>query len=419
MSTTTTHQHHAPASKPTPTRLPYLSGLLTVFGLEMRQRLRSRGWYIMLAIWFVVILGVVLAVGLGTSAGAEVVDGAAAGQSAASAASDPGLLGADASTGQVQFELAVVFVLVFGALVAPAFAANAVSGDRAGGTLAIVQATLVTPGQILWGKWLAAWVAALAFLVAALPSLAVASFNGALSWGHCALMVLVVALEFGILCGIGVGLSAATARPLFSILSTYLVVALLGLGTLLAAGVCALTLKETVTESSQQPTAAAMKAQQDYEAQLSGNPTKDAELPFPEAANEMECGAETYTYESASTQRFTWVLAVNPVILLADAAAPPVEQHVTTQYGYSSVNTPATGPLGSLRVQVRQWQVGPQGQVACLAGELQDAPRLADQAPVWPIGLAVQLVLTAAIVALGRRRLVTPAARLARGTRVA
>ena len=63
------------------------------------------------------------------------------------------------------FELVVGFVLFFGLLVAPALSANAITGDRAAGTLAILQNTLLTPGQLLWGKWLAAWVASLAFLV--------------------------------------------------------------------------------------------------------------------------------------------------------------------------------------------------------------------------------------------------------------
>ena len=42
----------APDARP---KLGYLSGVGTVFSLEMRQRMRSRGWYIMLAVWFVAI----------------------------------------------------------------------------------------------------------------------------------------------------------------------------------------------------------------------------------------------------------------------------------------------------------------------------------------------------------------------------
>ena len=45
--------------------------------------------------------------------------------------------------------------LTLALLVAPALAANAISGDRAGGTLAITQVTLLSTWQLMAGKWLA------------------------------------------------------------------------------------------------------------------------------------------------------------------------------------------------------------------------------------------------------------------------
>lgn len=408
MTATTTRPH---TERPqTPERLGYLSGILTVFGLEMRRRLRSRGWYIMLGIWFLVLVAVTLLTGASlNSFNAMNLD----------ADGNPISLPGSVSTGQIQFELVVCFALGLGALIAPVFAANSVSGDRAGGTLAILQATLLTPGQLLWGKWLAAWVTALCFLVAAVPSLVLAAFNGALLWWHCFLMLLVVGLEFAILCGIGVGLSAMTSRPLFSILSTYLVVATLGLGTLLATGVAAMTVKETVRSSNEVPTQAALKAQAEYEALSMSDPEKYADTPYPAAANEMRCDTAVETYQAVATERFAWLLAANPVVLVADLAAPPVNQQLVERTGYSYVAVPESGPLAYVRIGVRQMQAGPQSQVACLAGERRTPPKLTEQAPVWPIGLGVQLVLTGALVFAGRRRLVTPAGKLAKGTRVA
>lgn len=411
MSTATQHRSQAPAPAPQVTRLPYLSGVATIFSLEMRQRLRSRGWYIMLAVWFLVVLGVTFAVGASIRNLYETSVDPTTGES--------WIVPGSASPGQIQFELAICFVLGFGSLIAPVFAANSISGDRAGGTLAIVQATLVTPGQILWGKWLAAWVASLAFLVAALPSLAVATFGGDMRWGSCLLMVLMVALELGILCAIGVAISALTPRPLFSILATYLVVAALGLGTLLATGVAAMTIHEPVRSSSQELTPEARQAQAEWEEKYESDPEKYAELSYPDAANETRCGAEVHEWDSPATQRFTWILAANPFVVVADAAAPPIDQQLVERSGTSYFSTPQAGVMGMVRIVVRQMQAGPQSQVECLAGQNLTPPKLSDQPPVWPLGLGLQLVLVIGLVTWGRSRLVTPAGHLSKGTRVA
>lgn len=407
--TQTPTRPHAPT--PSAPRLGHLDGVGTIFSLELRQRLRSRGWYVMLGLWFVVVLGVTLAVGAAVrSSYTSSVD-----PETGLSLLPPGSVGA----GQIQFELAIAFVLGFGSLIAPVFAANAISGDRAGGTLAIVQATLVTPGQILWGKWLAAWVASLAFLVAALPSLAVAAFSGELRWGSCLLMLLVVAVELGVLCAIGVGISAGTSRPLFSILATYLVVAALGLGTLIVTGVAAMTVHENVRSSQMEPTPEASKAMLEWDEKMSADPEKYADLPYPPEADDVRCGTEVTEWEAPATERFTWLLAANPFVVLADAAAPPLDPVLQDGSGYAYFASPQAGILGSVRMGVRQMQAGPQSQVTCLEGKVLTPPKLSEQAPVWPVGLGVQLLLTAAIVGWGRRRLVTPAGRLASGTRVA
>jgi len=50
MSHVTEHRQHTVGGRGTG---GYLSGVRDVVVLELKQRLRSRGWYIMLAIWFV------------------------------------------------------------------------------------------------------------------------------------------------------------------------------------------------------------------------------------------------------------------------------------------------------------------------------------------------------------------------------
>ncbi len=93
--------------------LGYWSGVRSVFALEMKQRLRSRSWYVLLVVWFVVIGLVATLTALSSSA----------------------MMGPQ---GPVLYELMVGFILFFGLLLAPALSANAVNGDRAAGTLAIL-----------------------------------------------------------------------------------------------------------------------------------------------------------------------------------------------------------------------------------------------------------------------------------------
>ena len=87
--------------------LGYATGVRTIFGLEMKQRLRGRAWYIMMAVWFLVIGLVFLLATLTTSSAG--------------------------GAGSFLFDLVVGFVLLFGLLVAPGLSANAINGDRAGG----------------------------------------------------------------------------------------------------------------------------------------------------------------------------------------------------------------------------------------------------------------------------------------------
>lgn len=120
--------------------------------LEMKQRLRAEGRYWMLGIWFVVI-AFVFVLWSRVTGGLE-------------------------NEGGILFDLVLGFVLLSGRPVAPGLSANAVNGDRAGRTLVILQVTLLTPGQLLAGKWLASWVGSLAFLVLSAPFIFWALFLG-------------------------------------------------------------------------------------------------------------------------------------------------------------------------------------------------------------------------------------------------
>ncbi len=149
------------------------------------------------------------------------------------------------------FELVIAFVLFFGMLIAPALSSNSITGDRANGTLAILQNTLLTPGQLLIGKWLAAWVASLGFLVVTIPLIGWAMTYGDVYLPGVPVLLGMLALELAIVCAIGVGVSAVANRTLFAVLISYLLVAMLGLGTLIAYGLSMELVKTEVMVSEQ------------------------------------------------------------------------------------------------------------------------------------------------------------------------
>lgn len=368
----------------------YVDGALGVVGMEMRQRLRSRGWYIMLGIWFALI-GLVTALTWMSW------------QAQSSYNFDPGL--ARVGPGSLIFEAVCAFVLLFGLLVAPAFSANAVSGDRSAGTLAILQVTLLRPGQILWGKFLASWIISLAFLVVSVPFLIFGIAQGGLGVGYIFVALLLLAVELGIVCALGVGISALANRPLFSIVVTYLVVALLVFGTLIAFGLGAMV--------SKGPVQANQMGYQDvyyenYPDAKAGDP-----MPLPPGVTEQDgtryCYGPLQEQTTVRTDRVAWMLAMNPFVVVADA----------TPYG----KAPLAGqqPEGIFEVisqGARYAQAGPDSTYPCANGKL-DTGYLDQKTPLWPLGLGLQLLVAAGTVALGWRALRTPAGKLPKGTRVA
>ena len=342
--------------------LGFLSGMRAVFRLEMKQRLRSRGWYVLLAVWFVVI-------------------GLVAVLTAVNSASDVG------PPGSVLYELMVGFVLFFGLLLAPALSANAVNGDRAAGTLAIQQVTLLRPGHLLAGKWLAAWTASLAFLLLSVPFLIWALALGGVSAGTAVVSVVMLALELAVVCAIGVGISTLANRPLFSIVVSYMVVALLGLGTLIAYGL-SFTLTEGTVRASMPSYAHPVFTDEGAEFD----------------PNDYTCSGPVLDYPAYHTERTTWILAANPFVIVADAIP-------------SNRDDLQRGLMEEISSSVRASQAGPEYTVPCFNGEKQAG--LPQVLPIWPLGLFLQAALAAVLVFGARRRLSTPAGRLPAGSRIA
>jgi ABC-type transport system involved in multi-copper enzyme maturation permease subunit len=383
MSQLTDTAHQAPAAGGA---AGYLAGIWDVVVLELKQRLRSRGWYIMLAIWFILTGLVTWLTWASWNAQRE------------AQRSYSNFVPPETGPGSMIFEVVLAFVLLFALLVAPALSANAVNGDRAGGTLAILQVTLLRPGQILWGKFFAAWAAALAFLVASTPFLVIGVALGGMTPGHVVVALLMLAVEVGVVSAIGVGISALAGRPLFSIVVTYLAVAGLVFGSLIAFGLGTGLSQGTI-----------MANQAQYRSYAPYEPMEEQPSPM---EPEYTCSGPLQAQPAVHTDRVAWMLAMNPYVVVADAIPYPVRS--SNAYGMSS----PVGAIESISQGARYAMAGPAGTYPCANGEAK--PRyLAQSTPLWPLGLGLQLLLAGLLMWLGWRSLRTPAHRLARGTRIA
>lgn len=344
----------------------FIDGVGVIAALELRQRVRGTGWYVLLTVFtvLVAIVTVLLTVALA------------------------GLSSTDAGGGV--FSTIIYFVLLLGTLVTPALSGNAINGDRDAGTLATTQITLITTAQLVTGKFLAAWATALAFLAAAVPFLAFSTLLGGLGIDTMIVAILVLVVELGVVAALGVGLSALLNRPLFSIVLTYLAVAALSIGTLIAFGLAGLTVQS--------------EARSTYSGASS----------FDEQGVGQNCVEQsTSTYTVPRYDYFWGVLVANPYIVLADA--------VPTEF---SVEGEPEDLFGFIKVAVRTAQLAPDLDTEYSDCDPSPSSRtseeiIASTVPGWLVGVVIQLVLGTAALVAGGAALRTPAGRLTRGSRIA
>lgn len=352
----------------------FIDGTGEIVSLELRQRVRGVAVYVLLGIFvgLVLIVTILLTIALNG-------------------------FGVDDRGGAGIFSTIIYFVLLLGTLVAPALSGNAINGDRDAGTLATTQVTLITTGQLILGKFLAAWVLALAFLAAAVPFLVYAAIAGRLGAGTIVVSILVLALELGVVAAVGVGLSAVIDRPLLSVVATYLVVAALSIGSLIAFTLGGLVVQTRTTVDASYPI--------DY--------NSDNEV--------TSCSNEPpYTYQQPRFDYFWGFLVTNPYVVMADA--------IPTAYDDKGN---AIDLFGFVKVGVRSAQVPPEQQfkpAQCVVGEVyednyRDYPTaqetIESTVPGWFVGLALHVMLAAAALLFGWARTRTPAGKLPRGSRIA
>lgn len=343
-------------------------GVRTVAALELRQRVRSTRWIVALGVWAVVVGAITLLL----FGALDVLVGAPADDVTRD------------ESGPVLFAAVTFLVLGLGLLVTPTLASTSVNGDRNAGTLATLQVTLLSPAEIALGKLLAAWAASCAFLAVSVPFLAIATGAGPTPWWSLVRVVALIAALLVAVCGIGLGMSALVARTAGSSVLTFVVVAAVTFIAPILFGVTYATVSSDET------------------VRVYGVPSSW------DGTDQAACEWTQDVRSVAHTERTWWLLGVNPFVVVADGAGT----HATPGHGDDD-------PLAALRDAVRQARAGVQGQVdECWLASDEFVPA-SDDAPVWPWGLGVNLLLGAAGYVVAVRRLSVPQRTLPRGTRVA
>lgn len=361
-------------------------GVRTVTTLELRQRVRSTRWVLVLAVWTVVIGGLTALIRSAVYREYGMTTQAVAGPDAGDVA------------GRTMFAIIVFLVLSLGALVAPALSATSVNGDRSAGVLATLQATLLSPTEIAVGKLLAAWATALALLATASPFILWAYVEGGTPAARLLVILLLLAVMLLVVCAVGLGWSAIAARTSTSVVLTYLTVAVLGLGLpflFLLASILVQTQRE----------------------ELVSRPVRWDDV----GRIVVQCQDQRQTVYDSRSETIWWIVAPSPYVVVADAAPRP--ELVTDSYG-------GDDPLTAIRSGVRDLRLGdPEDVLPCVVGQDQEqawqeyqrerAAQRENLAATWPYGLGADLLLGAAFFVATVLRLRSPSRRLPRGTRVA
>ena len=350
-----------------------IAGIRTVAEQEFRLRIRAGRWRWLLGLWFGVILGFAVLLRLGLAA----VDAT----------------GDDRSAGPPLFGGVMLFVLGLALLVVPALTAQSVNGDRERGTLATLQITRLSAEEIALGKLAAAWGTVLVFLALTLPVVLWAMLEGDVPLLNVVVTIGVVTLLLGVVCALAQALSAVFARSITSALLSYLTVFALTIGTLIAFGLVTALTNEKARVTYEQP---------------EFDPQTGRVVPGGEVTT------ETYTTTRVRPDR-TWpLLSPNPFVILADSA-PRLEPHIDPRTGRREA-TPLD-PLGELGLAIREARRPPDDTESFVTGA--GTPQEPDSGPVWPYGLAFDVLLAAGAVVVTVRRLRTPVTNLARGVRIA
>ena len=348
-------------------------GLRLVTSLELRQRLRSKRWYVALAVWTLVMMGIG-ALGLGPTLYSAQWE-------------DVGPIAA------MVFSLQMILVLFAMLLVVPALSAGSINGDRTAGTLATLQASLLSPAEIVLGKLLAGFLTGLAFLVLALPSLVPIALLGSIGILYMLRLLGVIVLLTLCVTAVGLGLSALTSRQLGSVVLAYVIVFGVTVVLPIAWGSTAVVLNEEREVTNYYSV---------YDDEYS--------------MDKSRCVAEQVEETVPRLDLSLPLLWGNPVVLLAEAAP-------TLPADYDPLEDPDTDLLTTLKTGMRSaaTTTHPVHSVHCSPEDPGYPTDLGTppNRPVWPMGLGLWLLVGVLSLLVAVRRLAVPVRHLGAGTRIA
>ncbi len=352
------------------------SGIATVARAELRLRLRAGRWRLLVGACSVVLLGftALLRVALAHVTPQELP-----------------------WRGTVLFGGLVLFALGLALVVVPALAAHSVNGDRERGTLAPLQVTRLSSGEIALGEFVAAWGTSLVLLALTLPLVAYAMTQDGVPLRRALVVLLVLALLLGTVCAVSLFLSAVASTTTSGVLA-HLTVFALAVGTVVLFGLATAATTETYLE------------------------TADAPCPADDPACLPGSGQSTYEATRSRPDRTWWLLAPNPFVVLADAApelTEPVRPRLDDgELGDGDVGTSLQptdlDPLGQLGRTVRALRVPPPDVGPAQTPLVRPGSR---PPAVWPTGLAADVLLGVVALVLTERRLRTPSRTLPGGRR--
>ena len=363
------------------------------------------------------------------------------------------------------FGLVVLLMLAFSLVIVPIFSASAIVSERESATLATLQATTLTAGQIVGGKLASACAVAGIFMAGGIPALGIAVGIGHISWWRAAVCLLVMYASMVLLCAIALGWSAIASRALVSTVLTYLTVFTLTVVLLIIFAFLSLTTTSQVVRSywtltQEQTDAYAATLDAYYDAHIFDDGSTPPAPPLD------QCSLQTDDHQStiAHTDRYWWLLVADPFVIVSDAAPLPPEARADIQRymdiatfdplvwiaylvrsarlgGATTRNSCFTGETSfvGMGYNNRYYQVVPNNDGSftisqSLSSNSNDTrttavvprppspvpPRpVTMDTPLWPIGLGVNLLIAALFFWIAVRRVRVPYGQLPKGQRVA
>ena len=354
-------------------RRPTAAGVCAVAAAELRRRRRTSRWVRALALWCALLAGVLLvatALLPLLTPGTVSYSGPPTGGLLLASGARPAALELpwlEVSAGPTLFAVLAFTILAGGVVVGAALAATA-STDHPS----------AAPAERALGAYLASWLAACAFVVVGVPFLALTLVAGAGPAASVVRVVLVAAALVAVACGIARGLvtpGRPAARVVRWTVGTFVVV----------------TLATPVLVGLTRPLVTTTGPVQVF-TRLASSPTN---------TDNPTCGFEPAVRRITHTERTWWLQAVNPVVLVADAAGTPDPG----PYARSAVSH-AVDPLDGLRHGVRMLRAGSPLQLDECYGAVSDLQIEETVAadPFWGWGLAFWAALGAGGLVLSVRR---------------